>query len=141
MLTLHSPDTLSSFTQSHQSSGEDMEISDDEMPGTPITSGDCGKGIVVNSAVSPMQTMSIPPPGFPPLPHQASFTIAHHHLPPGHPAHLADVLKFKIGNACVKGAQASRKSVFLVSMVQNQTHVNHSTTLSFLFPKRKKIYI
>lgn len=66
-----------------------MEISDDEMPGTPITSGECGKGIVVNSAVS----IPIPPPGFPPLPHQASFPIPHHHLPPhsavpGHPAHL-----------------------------------------------------
>ncbi|KAM7369030.1 hypothetical protein PAMP_013329 [Pampus punctatissimus] len=78
----------------HQSSGEDMEISDDEMPGTPITSGECGKGIVVNSAVSPMQTIPMPPPGFPPLPHQAGFAIPHHHLPPhsavpGHPAHLA----------------------------------------------------
>ncbi|XP_038589881.1 histone-lysine N-methyltransferase SETD1B-A isoform X1 [Micropterus salmoides] len=78
----------------HQSSGEDMEISDDEMPGTPINGGDCGKGIVVNSAVSPMQTMSIPPPGFPPLPHQAGFPMPHHHLAPhsavpGHHAHLA----------------------------------------------------
>ncbi|XP_040914387.1 histone-lysine N-methyltransferase SETD1B-A isoform X2 [Toxotes jaculatrix] len=78
----------------HQSSGEDMEISDDEMPGTPITSGDCGKGIVVNSALSPMQTIPIPPPGFHPLPHQAGFPIPHHHLPPhsavpGHPPHLA----------------------------------------------------
>ncbi|XP_041666392.1 histone-lysine N-methyltransferase SETD1B-A isoform X2 [Cheilinus undulatus] len=65
----------------HQSSGEDMEISDDEMPGTPITSGDCG----------PMQTIPMPPPGFPPLPHQAGFPIPHHHLHsavPGHPAHL-----------------------------------------------------
>lgn len=71
-----------------------MEISDDEMPGTPITSGDCGKGIVVNSAVSPMQTIPMPPPGFPPLPHQAGFPIPHHHLAPhstvpGHAAHLA----------------------------------------------------
>lgn len=71
-----------------------MEISDDEMPGTPINGGDCGKGIVVNSAVSPMQTMSIPPPGFPPLPHQAGFPMPHHHLAPhsavpGHHAHLA----------------------------------------------------
>ncbi|XP_069369306.1 histone-lysine N-methyltransferase SETD1B-A isoform X3 [Paralichthys olivaceus] len=79
---------------SHQSSGEDMEISEDEMPGTPITSGECGKGIVVNSAVSPMQTITIPPPGFPPLPHQAAFTIPHHQLSlhaavQGHPAHLA----------------------------------------------------
>lgn len=65
-----------------------MEISDDEMPGTPITSGECGKGIVVNSAVSPMQTIPMPPPGFPPLPHQAAFTIPHHHLAP-HSAVLA----------------------------------------------------
>lgn len=67
-----------------------MEISDDEMPGTPITSGECGKGIVVNSAVSPMQTIPIPPPGFPPL-HQAGFALPHHHLPPHSavPAHLA----------------------------------------------------
>uniref|UniRef100_A0A8C1KGL6 SET domain containing 1B, histone lysine methyltransferase a n=1 Tax=Cyprinus carpio TaxID=7962 RepID=A0A8C1KGL6_CYPCA len=60
----------------HQSSGEDMEISDDEMPGTPITSGDCAKNIVVNSAMSPMQTIPMPPPGFPPLPHpQAGFPL------------------------------------------------------------------
>ncbi|XP_051269225.1 histone-lysine N-methyltransferase SETD1B-A isoform X4 [Dicentrarchus labrax] len=76
----------------HQSSGEDMEISDDEMPGTPITSGDCGKGIVVNSAVSPMQTISIPPPGFAHLQHQTGFAITHHHLPlaghPGVPHHM-----------------------------------------------------
>ncbi|XP_072227697.1 histone-lysine N-methyltransferase SETD1B-A [Leuresthes tenuis] len=73
-----------------QSSGEDMEISDDEMPGASITSGD--KGIVVNSAVSPMQTMTIHAPGYHPL--QASFPIPHHHLAthsavPGHPPHLA----------------------------------------------------
>lgn len=64
-----------------------MEISDDEMPGTPITGGDCGKGIVINSAVSPMQTMSLPPPGFPPLPHQAGFALSHHHLAPHLAAH------------------------------------------------------
>ncbi|KAM4527838.1 histone-lysine N-methyltransferase SETD1B-A isoform 3-T4 [Odontesthes bonariensis] len=69
-----------------QSSGEDMEISDDEMPGASITSGDCGKGIVVNSAVSPMQTMTIHAPGYHPL--QASFPIPHHHLAT-HSAHLA----------------------------------------------------
>ncbi|KAI4897908.1 hypothetical protein NFI96_023111 [Prochilodus magdalenae] len=66
-----------------QSSGEDMEISDDEMPGTPF-SGDCAKGIVVNSAVSPLgpQALGIPPPGFPPLPHhpQAGYALPHHHL-------------------------------------------------------------
>ncbi|KAK2870862.1 hypothetical protein QQF64_001938 [Cirrhinus molitorella] len=64
----------------NQSSGEDMEISDDEMPGTPIASGDCAKSIVVNSAMSPMQTISMPPPGFPPLPPpQAGFPLP---LPP-----------------------------------------------------------
>ncbi|XP_016342566.1 histone-lysine N-methyltransferase SETD1B-A-like isoform X3 [Sinocyclocheilus anshuiensis] len=66
----------------HQSSGEDMEISDDEMPGTPIASGDCAKNIVVNSAMSPMQTIPMPPPGFPPLPHpQAGFPLPLHPLP------------------------------------------------------------
>ncbi|XP_050977102.1 histone-lysine N-methyltransferase SETD1B-A isoform X2 [Labeo rohita] len=86
----------------HQSSGEDMEISDDEMPGTPIASGDCAKSIVVNSAMSPMQTIPMPPPGFPPLPPpQAGFplppppipTVPHLAGPPGvapHPMlHLA----------------------------------------------------
>uniref|UniRef100_A0A672JZ96 Histone-lysine N-methyltransferase SETD1B-A-like n=1 Tax=Sinocyclocheilus grahami TaxID=75366 RepID=A0A672JZ96_SINGR len=63
----------------HQSSGEDMEISDDEMPGTPIASGDC-ESIVVNSAMSPMQTIPMHPPGFPPLPPpQAGFPLP---LPP-----------------------------------------------------------
>uniref|UniRef100_A0A674CC50 SET domain containing 1B, histone lysine methyltransferase a n=1 Tax=Salmo trutta TaxID=8032 RepID=A0A674CC50_SALTR len=65
--------------ESHQSSGEDMEISDeDDMPGTPTHGGDCVKGIVVNSAVSPMQSMPLPPPGFPPLPPQAGFGLPHH---------------------------------------------------------------
>ncbi|XP_016120355.1 histone-lysine N-methyltransferase SETD1B-A-like, partial [Sinocyclocheilus grahami] len=59
-----------------------MEISDDEMPGTPIASGDCAKNIVVNSAMSPMQTIPMPPPGFPPLPHpQAGFPLPLHPLP------------------------------------------------------------
>lgn len=80
--------------QVNQSSGEDMEISEDEMPGSPLAGGDCGKGIVVNSALSPMQTIAMPPPGFHPLPHQAGYPIAHHHLAahsavPGHHAHLA----------------------------------------------------
>uniref|UniRef100_A0A671KXF0 Histone-lysine N-methyltransferase SETD1B-A-like n=1 Tax=Sinocyclocheilus anshuiensis TaxID=1608454 RepID=A0A671KXF0_9TELE len=75
----------------HQSSGEDMEISDDEMPGTPIASGDC-ESIVVNSAMSPMQTIPMHPPGFPPLPPpQAGFplpppplpTVPHLAGPPG----------------------------------------------------------
>ncbi|KAI1900748.1 hypothetical protein AGOR_G00053080 [Albula goreensis] len=74
---------------SHQSSGEDMEISDDEMPGTPIASGDCAKGIVVNSSVSSMpQAITIPPPGFPPMPPpQTGYPLPPPppHLPP-HPA-------------------------------------------------------
>uniref|UniRef100_A0A8C1QKH4 SET domain containing 1B, histone lysine methyltransferase a n=1 Tax=Cyprinus carpio TaxID=7962 RepID=A0A8C1QKH4_CYPCA len=71
-----SPSNMHSKSCGHQSSGEDMEISDDEMPGTPITSGDCAKNIVVNSAMSPMQTIPMPPPGFPPLPHpQAGFPL------------------------------------------------------------------
>lgn len=60
-----------------------MEISDDEMPGTPIASGDCAKNIVVNSAVSPMQTIPMHPPGFPPLPPpQAGFPLPLPPLPP-----------------------------------------------------------
>lgn len=76
---------------SHHSSGEDMEISDDEMPNTPITSGDCGKGIVVNSAMSPMQTLALHSAGFAPL-HQAGYSIPHHHFGPhsGVPGHLTD---------------------------------------------------
>ncbi|KAJ3605083.1 hypothetical protein NHX12_027133, partial [Muraenolepis orangiensis] len=77
----------------HHSSGEDMEISEDEMPGSsPPNSGDCAKGIVVNSAVSPMhQTISMAPHGFAPLAHQ-SFGIPHTHLSvPGTHPHLAGV--------------------------------------------------
>ncbi|XP_012704832.2 histone-lysine N-methyltransferase SETD1B-A isoform X1 [Fundulus heteroclitus] len=66
--------------QAQQSSGEDMEISDDEMPGASITSGD--KGIVVNSAVSPMHTMSMHPASYHHLQHQAGFPIPPHHLGP-----------------------------------------------------------
>ncbi|KAL4660390.1 histone-lysine N-methyltransferase SETD1B-A-like [Arapaima gigas] len=67
----------------HQSSGEDMEISDDEMPNTPITSGDCVKGLVVSPSVGPIP---IPPPGFPPLPPpQTAYPPLPPHLPP-HPA-------------------------------------------------------
>ncbi|XP_064164008.1 histone-lysine N-methyltransferase SETD1B-A isoform X2 [Anguilla rostrata] len=63
------------------SSGEDMEISDDEMPGTPIAGGDCAEGIVVNSAPP---SIPIPPPGFPPLPPpQTGFPLPPPpHLPP-----------------------------------------------------------
>lgn len=79
---------MSPLSQGNQSSGEDMEISEDEMPESPINSGDCAKGIVVNSAVSPMaQTISIPPPGFPPLTHQPGFPIPHPHLHSAVPGH------------------------------------------------------
>lgn len=67
-----------------------MEISDDEMPSAPITSGDCTKAIVVNTAVSPMppQTISLALPGFPPLPPpQIGFPMPPPPLPP--PPHLA----------------------------------------------------
>ncbi|MEQ2193408.1 hypothetical protein XENOCAPTIV_023843 [Xenoophorus captivus] len=71
-----------------------MEISDDEMPGASITSGDCSKDIVVNSAMSPLHTMSMHPASYHPLQHQAGFGIPPPHLGPhptmqGHPAHLA----------------------------------------------------
>lgn len=65
-----------------------MEISEDEMPGTPISTGECAKGIVVNSAVSPIapQSMPLPPPGFPPMPPlQPAYPIHPAHLP--HPLH------------------------------------------------------
>lgn len=58
-----------------------MEISDDEMPGTPIAGGDCAEGIVVNLAPP---SLPIPPPGFPPLPpHQTGYPLPPPpHLPP-----------------------------------------------------------
>lgn len=61
-----------------------MEISDDEMPGAPITSGDCD---IVNADMSAMQTMSMHPAGFHHL-----LPMSQHHLTPhstlsGHPAH------------------------------------------------------
>ncbi|CAL9683423.1 unnamed protein product [Knipowitschia caucasica] len=68
--------------QSQQSSGEDMEISDDEMPSTPIT-GDCAKGIVVNSALSPLHSMALHPSS---LFHQGGYAL-HHYGP--HP-HMGD---------------------------------------------------
>nr|XP_023658666.1 histone-lysine N-methyltransferase SETD1B isoform X1 [Paramormyrops kingsleyae] len=70
------------------SSGEDMEISDDEMPGTPIAAGDCAEGLVLSPSVGalPPQAISMPPPGFPPLPPpQAGFPPLPPHLPPGPP--------------------------------------------------------
>ncbi|KAI1882396.1 hypothetical protein AGOR_G00250260 [Albula goreensis] len=49
-----------------QSSGEDMEISDDETPVAPITGGEIAKGILINSAPPP--AISIPPPASHPFP-------------------------------------------------------------------------
>lgn len=62
--------------QGQQSSGEDMEISDDEMPSAPITSADCPKPMVVTPGSAAVGGPSVlapnlplpPPPGFPPLP-------------------------------------------------------------------------
>ncbi|KAM8961925.1 histone-lysine N-methyltransferase SETD1B isoform 2-T2 [Pelodytes ibericus] len=63
--------TSEKMEEGHPSSGEDMEISDDEM-NTSITSSECAKSIVMNSAVNSSSVMTsvipIPPPGFPPLP-------------------------------------------------------------------------
>ncbi|CAH2295841.1 histone-lysine N-methyltransferase SETD1B [Pelobates cultripes] len=64
--------TSEKMDEVHPSSGEDMEISDDEMNASPITSAECAKSIVMNSAVSNSSVMTpvipIPPPGFPPIP-------------------------------------------------------------------------
>ncbi|XP_018412267.1 PREDICTED: histone-lysine N-methyltransferase SETD1B [Nanorana parkeri] len=64
--------TSEKMDEGHPSSGEDMEISDDEMNTSPITTEECAKSIVVNSAVTNSGVMtsviSILPPGFPPLP-------------------------------------------------------------------------
>ncbi|XP_041095954.1 histone-lysine N-methyltransferase SETD1B-A isoform X2 [Polyodon spathula] len=74
--------TSEKMEEDHHSSGEDMEISEDEMPGTPNSSRD--KSIVVNSSVS----IAIPHPGFPPLPPQGGFPLPPPPLPPPptHPA-------------------------------------------------------
>ncbi|XP_063820548.1 histone-lysine N-methyltransferase SETD1B isoform X2 [Pseudophryne corroboree] len=64
--------TSEKMDEGHPSSGEDMEISDDEMNTSPITSEECDKSIVMNSAVTASNVMTpvipILPPGFPPLP-------------------------------------------------------------------------
>ena len=66
-----------------------MEISEDEMPGSsPLDSSECAKGIVVNSAVSPMHSGH----SMFPMSHQSAFALQHAHLalPGAHP-HLAGV--------------------------------------------------
>ncbi|XP_043924546.1 histone-lysine N-methyltransferase SETD1B [Protopterus annectens] len=54
--------------EGQQSSGEDMEISDDEANCELIASAECAKPIVVNPPVSASTVITIPPPGFPHLP-------------------------------------------------------------------------
>ncbi|KAG9487709.1 hypothetical protein GDO78_007483 [Eleutherodactylus coqui] len=81
--------------EEHPSSGEDMEISDDEMNTSPITSEECAKSIVINSAVTSSAVitpvMPIMPPGFPPPlppppPPQPGFPMPPP-LPPPPPTH------------------------------------------------------
>ncbi|KAM4707123.1 LOW QUALITY PROTEIN: histone-lysine N-methyltransferase SETD1B [Discoglossus pictus] len=86
--------TSEKMDEGHPSSGEDMEISDDEMNTSP--GADCAKSIVVNSAVTNSTVMSsvipIPPPGFPPLPPpppppQSGFPMPPPLPPPPPPTH------------------------------------------------------
>ncbi|KAH0625604.1 hypothetical protein JD844_015189, partial [Phrynosoma platyrhinos] len=70
MLPTNDSPTLEKMEECHQSSGEDMEISDDEMTSSPST--ECAKNIVVNTSIGNSAVMApsipMPPPGFPPLP-------------------------------------------------------------------------
>ncbi|XP_075437931.1 histone-lysine N-methyltransferase SETD1B-like isoform X1 [Ascaphus truei] len=86
--------TSEKMDEGHPSSGEDMEISDDEMSTSPITSTECDQSIVVNSAVTSSTVMAsvipIPPPGFPPLPPpppQPGFPMPPPLPPPPPPTH------------------------------------------------------
>ncbi|XP_075690440.1 histone-lysine N-methyltransferase SETD1B isoform X2 [Rhinoderma darwinii] len=74
--------------EDHNSSGEDMEISDDEMNTSPINSEDCATSIVINSAVT-TSVIPIMPPGFPPLPPppQTGFPMPPPLPPPPPPTH------------------------------------------------------
>ncbi|KAG5834897.1 hypothetical protein ANANG_G00266440 [Anguilla anguilla] len=54
------------------SSGEDMEISDDEMPGTPIAGGDCAEGIVMQTQMLSRLAQSQHPSYPYPLPGRAA---------------------------------------------------------------------
>ncbi|XP_030075218.1 histone-lysine N-methyltransferase SETD1B isoform X2 [Microcaecilia unicolor] len=89
--------TSEKMDEVHPSSGEDMEISDDEMPTAPITSEECAKSIVVNSPVTGSAVLAsvipIPPPGYPPLPPppppQPGFPLPPPLPPPPPPTHPA----------------------------------------------------
>ncbi|XP_030438434.1 histone-lysine N-methyltransferase SETD1B [Gopherus evgoodei] len=89
--------TSEKMDEGQHSSGEDMEISDDEMNSSPITSAECAKTIVVNSSVSNSavmtQSIPMPPPGFPPLPPppppQPGFPMPPPLPPPPPPTHPA----------------------------------------------------
>uniref|UniRef100_A0A8C0EHJ3 SET domain containing 1B, histone lysine methyltransferase n=1 Tax=Bubo bubo TaxID=30461 RepID=A0A8C0EHJ3_BUBBB len=90
--------TSEKMDEGQHSSGEDMEISDDETNPAPITSAECAKTIVVNSSVSNTAVMApsippLPPPGFPPLPPppppQPGFPMPPPLPPPPPPTHPA----------------------------------------------------
>uniref|UniRef100_A0A8C4U338 SET domain containing 1B, histone lysine methyltransferase n=1 Tax=Falco tinnunculus TaxID=100819 RepID=A0A8C4U338_FALTI len=90
--------TSEKMDEGQHSSGEDMEISDDETNPAPITSAECAKTIVVNSSVSNTAVMApsippMPPPGFPPLPPppppQPGFPMPPPLPPPPPPTHPA----------------------------------------------------
>ncbi|XP_018093375.1 histone-lysine N-methyltransferase SETD1B isoform X2 [Xenopus laevis] len=75
--------TSEKMDEGHPSSGEDMEISDDEVTPSPITSAECA---ITSSSVIP-----ILPPGFPPLPPppppQSGFPMPPPLPPPPPPTH------------------------------------------------------
>uniref|UniRef100_H3BG97 SET domain containing 1B, histone lysine methyltransferase n=1 Tax=Latimeria chalumnae TaxID=7897 RepID=H3BG97_LATCH len=93
--------TSEKMDEDQHSSGEDMEISDDEPICVPITSAECVKPIVVNSSVTSSTVIApaipIPPPGFPPLPPppppppppQSGFPLPPPLPPPPPPTHPA----------------------------------------------------
>ncbi|KAM6247018.1 histone-lysine N-methyltransferase SETD1B isoform 2-T2 [Porphyrio hochstetteri] len=90
--------TSEKMDEGQHSSGEDMEISDDETNPAPITSAECAKTIVVNSSVNNTAVMApsippLPPPGFPPLPPppppQPGFPMPPPLPPPPPPTHPA----------------------------------------------------
>ncbi|KAK2098131.1 hypothetical protein P7K49_023582 [Saguinus oedipus] len=68
--------TSEKMDEGQQSSGEDMEISDEEMPSASISSAHCPKPMVVAPGLGGMAASSMlaptlqlpPPPGFPSLP-------------------------------------------------------------------------
>uniref|UniRef100_A0A8D0H1M8 SET domain containing 1B, histone lysine methyltransferase n=1 Tax=Sphenodon punctatus TaxID=8508 RepID=A0A8D0H1M8_SPHPU len=89
--------TSEKMEECQHSSGEDMEISEDE-DSPSITSAECSKTIVVNTSVNNSAVMApsipMPPPGFPPLPPpppppQPGFPMPPPLPPPPPPTHPA----------------------------------------------------